>query len=293
MKSGKAYAPKVKRLCARLKRTYGMPRMAEPTDPIDQLLLGILHRGTTVAKAEQALARIRSAMVDLNEVRVSTPSELVELLGTGFPYATEKAKAIVKALSRVFDHYHALNLDALKTKAKREARRFLEELDGVDSATAAEVVLFALEGHAFPIDEITLTVLREEGLVHPEATVEEVQAFFERNVSASNAHGYAVLLRRHGEERIKRMGTSAASRRGASSSAKKRAVTKKKRGGQTRKSTKKTSARAGSRRSASAGRASKRSTRSAKAKKPSSAAGKRRTPSGKGRSKARSTTKSR
>jgi len=290
MKNGKAYAPKVKRLCARLKRTHGMPQPVEPADPIDQLLLGILHRGTTVSKTEQALARIRSAMVDLNELRVSTPSELVELLGPGFPHATEKAKTIVKALSQVFDHFHALNLDALKTKGKREARRFVEELDGVDSVTAAEVVLLALEGHAFPIDEITHTVLREEGLVHPDASVDEVQAFFERNVSASKARGYAVLLRRYGEERIKRM---AASRGGASRSAKRQAAVKKKAGGGTRKSTKKTSARAGSRRTTSARGASKRSTRSAKAKKPSSAAGKRRAAPRKGRSKPRSAPKSR
>jgi len=215
MRKGTLYARKIKKLCARLKKGRSVPQQGDPVDPVEQLLLGILHRGTALSRAERALARIRSAMVDLNELRVSTPSELVLLLGSGFPHATEKAKAIVTVLNQVFGRYHDLTLHALKTKGKRDARRYLERLDGADPAAVAGVMLFSLEGHAVPVDEVMLRVLREDELVDPKADVKEVQGFLERNVSAAKAYEMTTLLRRYSEDRMKRLGASSSAARGA------------------------------------------------------------------------------
>ncbi|MBN1341380.1 MAG: hypothetical protein JXQ73_01805 [Phycisphaerae bacterium] len=231
MKSGTEYAKRIKKLFTRLKKEYGTPPKRDPTDPVDQLLFGILHRGTTTARAEKGLASLLGAMVDRNELRVSTPSELVELLGPGFQQATEKARALTQALNDVFARYHEIDLEDLKTKGKRDARKILEELDGVDPSTAAGIMLFSLDGHAVPVDENMLAVLREEELVHPDADVAEVQAFLERNVSASNAQAFTVLLRRYSEERAKKSGRSKPSRRtrkASSSKAKKKTADKRK-----------------------------------------------------------------
>jgi len=206
MKNASQYARKVKRLLTRLKQRYGTPRRSEPTDPVQQLLFGILHQGTSVSRAEKALAELRAAMVDLNELRVSTPPELADLLGPSFPHNVEKGKSIAKALNGVFAHHHDLKLDDLKDKAKREARKYLEGLRGVDSCTAAGVVLFSLEGHAIPVDENMLTVLRKDGLIHPDADCAEAQGFLERHVSAANAQAATKLLRRHAEDRIRSIG---------------------------------------------------------------------------------------
>ncbi len=205
MKQGTEYARKIKRLFTRLKKEYGTPEVPEATDPIDQALFGILHHGTTVAKAEKALRAMNDAMVDRNELRVSSPAELIELMGPGFPHATRKAKAIGKVLTAVFARYDELSIEALRDKGKREGRKILEEMDGMDFAAAAGVMLFSLDGHAIPVDENTLAVLRAEDLVHPEADVEEVQAFLERNVSAANAKAFTVLLRRYAEDRYKQV----------------------------------------------------------------------------------------
>ncbi len=210
MKNRTEYRRKIKRLATRLKRDYGTPEPPKFVDPIDQLLIGILHRGTTVSRAERALARLRSTVVDLNELRVSDPrSEILESLGPNFAHAMEKAVAITLALNGVFDRYHEISLDALRCKPKKakvEARRFLEGLDGVDPATAAGVTLFALEGHAVPVDENTLRVLREDGLIDPDIDVEEVQGFLERTVGEGKSYEFTMLLRRYAEDRIKKLG---------------------------------------------------------------------------------------
>jgi endonuclease III len=280
MRKGTLYARKIKRLCARLKKGRGVPEQGDPVDPVNQLLLGILHRGTSVSRAERVLARIRSAMVDLNELRVSTPSELVLLLGSGFPHATEKAKTIVNVLNQVFGRYHDLSLDALKVKGKRDARQYLEHLEGVDAATVAGVMLLSLEGHAVPVDEIMLRVLREDGLVDPKADVKEVQGFLERNVSAAKAHEMTVLLRRYSEDRIKRIGVSKSTPRGRAKPTKKRAAASKGRPRRVSKTSKKRTGRTKARSAASSSRTGRSPT---KRKKSPSGAARRRAAGGKRR----------
>jgi endonuclease III len=268
MKSGTEYARKVKRLLTRLKRKYGAVQKTEPVDPVHQLLFGILHRGTTAARAEKALAGIRSAMVDLNELRVSTPSELIELMGSAFPYAKEKARAIVKALNEIFERYHDISLDALNNKGKREARRYLEGLEGVDSATAAGVMLFSLDGHAMPVDENMLRVLRKDELVHSDASVEEVQAFLERNVSASQGYVCTTLLRKYSEERARSLASLRSPARtagGRTRPAKKKTSTTKKRASASKKRTGRAAKRAKKKTSRAASRASRGSPRPRKA----------------------------
>lgn len=206
MKGGTEYARRVKKLFTRLKKKYGPPVRGEPSDPLRQAMLGILHNGTTVAQAENALTVLMSAMVDINELRVSTPSELIELLGPDFPHATEKAKAIIKLLNVAYARYNELNLNDLVNLGKRDARQTLMGFEGIDPASAAGVVLLSLEGHAIPVDEVSLAVLRKERLVDQDADVAEVQAFLERNIPAASGNGFTQLLRRHSEEHVTRFG---------------------------------------------------------------------------------------
>lgn len=239
MKQGTEYARKIKRLFTRLKKDFDAPADSEPTDPVDQLLFGILHRGASAAEAGKVLKRLNEAMVDRNELRVSSPAELIDIMGPSFPYATQKAKAIIAALNDVFAHYDALTLEPLKDKGKRDARKALEDMNGVDPSVAAGVMLFSLEGHAIPVDEMTEQVLRADDLVHPEADVSEIQAFLERNVPAAQAKTFTHLLRRYAESRIKDV-TAAAAKAKAAEQAKAKAEAKAEAKAKKKTSTKKT-----------------------------------------------------
>jgi endonuclease III len=203
MKHATQYARKIRRLFARLKRQYGTPKRENTVDPVDQLMLSVLHRGTTVAKAQKVLSRLRSSMVDLNELRVSNPPELIELMGPAFPHAAEKAQQLIGVLNQVYKRHHGLGTDPLKDKNRREARRFVDSLKDLDPPVLAGVLLFSLGAHAIPVDENMLAVLRAEGLVDPQAETAEVQAFLERNVPASESYAFTSLFRRYSEERIR------------------------------------------------------------------------------------------
>jgi hypothetical protein len=118
------------------------------------------------------------------------------LIGDGVPLAQAKAQRIVDGLNDVRRRQDRLDLTFLTQRARREAREYLESLEGMDQAAAASVVLYSLGGHAIPVDDLTLYVLRKEELVDASADAAEVQGFLERHVHAADARTFVDLLGR-------------------------------------------------------------------------------------------------
>ena len=205
MKHGSEYAKRIKRLFHQLARKFGKPAATEPPDPTEQLIVGILSACTSSTKAHAIFRKLRQEMVDLNELRVTPPTELATLIGDGLPLALNKARRVVDALNDIRRRQDTLDLGFLKQRGRREAREYLESLEGVDRSAAASVVLYSLGGHAIPVDELTLYVLRKEELVDPSADAAEVQGFLERHISASDARVFAILLSRHVSSRASRV----------------------------------------------------------------------------------------
>lgn len=189
------YAAKVKRLLTRLRREHGKPPAVEPTDPLEQMLTAILARNATDADAREAYVQLREATVDLNDLRVTRAADICEIVGDKSPESVARAYAIRDALKEVFDRENKLDLDFLRERGRREARQYLESMKGVDPFVAASVQLFSLGGHAIPLDDAMLDVLRAEAVVHPAADLAGVQAFLERYISAADAQAFTSLVR--------------------------------------------------------------------------------------------------
>lgn len=194
MKKGTLYAKRVKRRFGQLKQQCGKPDIPEPTSPVEQVILGILSSSASDSKALRAARALRETMVDLNEIRVSTDREVAAVIGLYLNNALTRASALRRALNAIFRKEHAVNLDRLHSLGRREARQYLEDLDGVDACAAASVMLWSLGGHAIPVDQRLFDAMRKEDLVAPSATVAEVQAFLERNINANDAKVFCLLM---------------------------------------------------------------------------------------------------
>ena len=203
MKQGTKYAKLMKQAFSRLQKDHGKPEQGELTDLLDQILLGIMSRGTTQAEAAKALGRIGETVVDRNELRVSAPRELLEAIGKQFPMGLEKARAINAALNGIFNREHNLDLGELRNKPKREAREYLQTLPGIDPYTVASTMLLSVGGHAVPVDDTMLAFFRQESLVDAAADVAEVQAFLEHNIAAADAYAFYTLMRDHAAKNLK------------------------------------------------------------------------------------------
>jgi endonuclease III len=196
MKDGTKYAGRLKEKFAELRAAVSEDAVLdEPTPPLDQLCTSILGMETGEEKARQAIERCFQTMVDWNELRVSTPEELQEATGLANESGRLPCRDLIKALSAIYARENVLSLDHLKAMPRREARQYLESLDGVDAYAAASVMLWSLGGHAIPVNERLVAALREADLVHPDADRHEIQAFLERNVSATDGRAFCLAMR--------------------------------------------------------------------------------------------------
>ncbi len=145
--------------------------------------------------AAGSFASLREQITGLNELRVCDAEEVASMLPRGTPRREERAARLVAALNAVFEREHALSLAALSEISKREARQYLDALDGMHPFVAARVVLIALGGHAMPADDRIAEVLAHRGVID-DLTLghAELSAQLERAVRAADARQvYAVL----------------------------------------------------------------------------------------------------
>jgi endonuclease III len=164
-------------------------------DPVTQMVVSFLEWNATRKQARDAHSRVMAVMVDNNDLRVSHPHEIVALIGERYPQAEERAARLHEALHEVFVREHAVALDSLTAKPKKQIRTYLETVPGIVPYVAAQVLLLSFEGHAVPVDENLVELLKQEEAIDPEATLEEVASFLERHIKAEDTAEAHHLLR--------------------------------------------------------------------------------------------------
>lgn len=194
MKNGTLYAGRVKKAYARLRHGHLKPEIPESDDPLRRLAIGILGVGCSDAEAQRAINRALTTLVDWNEIRVSDGFELNKATGNMIPQGVHRCQQLIAALQSVFHHENRLSLDRLRSMGRREARHYLEQLDGVGEYSVASVLLWSLAGHAIPVNDRLLAALRDADLVNPSASRGEVQGFLERHISAAEAKRFCIIM---------------------------------------------------------------------------------------------------
>lgn len=195
MKSGTAYASRLRRAYAAHRKTAPAPTIPEAADPLRSLGVAIVGVACSEEEAERAIDQLLLTMVDWNEVRVSSASEINKAFGCAIPDGMTRCQRLIAALRAIYDLENRLSLDRLKSMGRREARQYLEKLDGVDGYAVASVLLWSLGGHAIPVNDSLFEALRKADLIHPSADRMEVQAFLERHVSAVESKEFCLVMR--------------------------------------------------------------------------------------------------
>jgi endonuclease III len=166
------------------------------TDPITQLILGVLSRDTPESRAGEGLDRLRGMVVDYNELRVIPPIELANVLHD-FPDHRLKCEDISRALNGIFALEHTVSLERVSGLPRKDQLAYLEKIDGLDPYTRARIRLLGLRLHAIPLDEAMWAFARAAGLVEGRCPLLEAQQFLERCVAEDDALEFVALLKKH------------------------------------------------------------------------------------------------
>lgn len=195
MKGATQCARRVKLLYRSLRAKLGRASRPAQSDPVTQLILGILTRDVQEARARDALERLRACVVDYNELRVIPVIELTDVLGE-YPDARRKAEDLSRALNKIFLDEHAVLLDRLKSMSRRDAEAYLRRIEGLEPYTIARIQLLGLQQPAFPLDEAMWAYARSQAIVDSRCSLEEAQSFLERQFENDELPDAAALLRK-------------------------------------------------------------------------------------------------
>jgi endonuclease III len=199
MKNSKEHSQELQKLYRGLKRAH--PKFDKTTydDPIDALIYGIVSEHLTESASQRVMKEFRHTFVDWNDLRVARPEEIVEILQEDTVVSRTAALALTAALRAVFDEYHALTLQTLKKIGKRPAKQVLDKLEGVSPYVVNYCMLTSLQGHAIPLTEQMTAYLKRNGVVDPDADMQDIEGFLTRQVAAKNAQEFYIALRRESE----------------------------------------------------------------------------------------------
>ena len=199
MKDSKNYAEKIKKLQRALKRAYGKVPTVSYNDPVDALVYAMMSEPVTERKAQAAAKRVADYFVDLNDLRVSLPEEIAEIVGEDSEAVRDMALALSRTLTSVFSVHHTVSLMAPKKQGKRLAKQALEELEGITRFAVGFCTLTALQGHAVPLTGRLIALLKAEDYVHPDATDDDVESFVTKQIAAKDGWEFYMHLRAESE----------------------------------------------------------------------------------------------
>lgn len=157
------------------------------------LVRGLLEWNAGQSEAGAAYARLCTCFVDMNELRVCSHEELAAALSE-HPEAGDRAARLRSCLADVYRREHGMSMATLREAPKREARHYLESLDGVPRAVASRVAHEMLEIHAMPVDDRLRDLLEVEGVIDAGASADHAATELERAIPAAELKEAVALL---------------------------------------------------------------------------------------------------
>lgn len=195
MKNATKHADNLKSLHKRLLRD-GKPEPKTAIDPLRALVLGILSFDATDAKAEGAMAIIDKEFVDLNELRVATELETIQIIGPRYPAIERRVTMFREILNAIFEKEHTLSFERLKTLAKKEARTLLKELPEMTPFIEGYTLQYGLDVAAMPVDDAMIEALVEADAIEEGTSLDDAQKFLEGHLKADEYFEFYSVVRR-------------------------------------------------------------------------------------------------
>jgi endonuclease III len=199
MKDNSQYAARFRRFYSWLRRGSTKTEKVFYEEPLEAVVYALISEDTTSAEAHSAAKRLNGYFVDLNELRVARPDEIVEVLGYDAKAARATAAAVTTVLRTIFNETNTLSLKGLRKTGKRQARKKLEQINGITGFAIDYCMLTSLKGHAVPLTGKMTDYLRTNELTHPQADEKDIAGFLTKQVRAEKAFEFYTLLRRVSE----------------------------------------------------------------------------------------------
>jgi hypothetical protein len=175
--------------------------IAPPDDRtvLDHLLYACCLENSRFEAADEAFARLKELFFDLNEIRVTTVTEISEGM-SGVPDASAAAQRVKRALQSVFESNYSFDLEGLKKQNIGKAEKDLERIQGTTPFVRAYVTQNALGGHSIPVSRGALEALCAVGAISDAEADKGQVPGMERAIPKNKGVEFGSLLQQLGAE---------------------------------------------------------------------------------------------
>jgi endonuclease-3 len=182
-----------------LKKHYQPVKPPGERSVLETVLYACCLQNAAYDKADEAFAKLQEMFFDWNEVRVTTATELAEVLGM-LPNPRLTASQLKRCLQGVFETHYSFDLETLHKQNLGKAIKLLEEKYGLSPFGVGYVTQTVLGGHAIPLDEGAMQVMVAVGAAsEAEAAKHEVPGL-ERAIPKSKGVEFGSLLHQLGAD---------------------------------------------------------------------------------------------
>jgi len=176
-----------------LKKHY-KPLPTQPARPLlEHVLYASLLEDAPAELADEGMAKCEQEFYDWNEVRVTTVTELAQVLSR-LPEPLIAARRLKSNLQAIFEEFYTFDLDHLKKENLGKAVNKFEKMPGMTPFVLSYTVQHGLGGHSIPVDYSAMVImLTTEIASQPEAMVGKVPGL-ERAIPKSKGIEFSGLL---------------------------------------------------------------------------------------------------
>jgi endonuclease III len=190
-----------------LKKHYKPTVPPAERNVLEHLLYACCLENARTEAADEAFAKLKELFFDWNEVRVTTTTELAEVM-TSIPDASAAATRIKKSLQSVFEASYTFDLDPLQKQNLGKAEKDLEKIVGSSAFVRAYVVQHALGGHSIPVNAGAVDAMYAVGVISDNEAEKGLVPGAERAIPKNKGVEFGSLLQQFGADLAASPGSS-------------------------------------------------------------------------------------
>ncbi|MDB4339071.1 hypothetical protein OAA19_03065, partial [Rubripirellula sp.] len=176
-----------------LKKLY-KPLPTQPTRPLlEHVLYASLLEDAPADLADEGMAKCEQEFFDWNEVRVTTVTELSQVL-SNLPDPQKAARRLKSNLQAIFEEFYTFDLDHLKKENLGKAVNKFERMPGMTPFVLSYTVQHGLGGHAIPLDYSAMVIMLSTSIASQTEAMAGKVPGLERAIPKNKAIDFSGLL---------------------------------------------------------------------------------------------------
>lgn len=194
----KARSRLLRQTLAILEKQLGRRRRRRRPDALETLLHSVLAGNGSDLLAARILEKLHQELVDWNELRVTTPRDIEELISP-LSDAADKALILRRILHKLFRERHSLSLGHFKRFGQDRLSQDLDELGGLTEPMRARILLKAFDVNVLPMTEDIERITKRLGLIENYLTSDKVKEAIEEILPPKRVYSFFHLMSEHAE----------------------------------------------------------------------------------------------